>query len=280
MRAGYMLMGEPRAQDGRVLDWQELFAGLAREGLKGVDIFESYLRQKGVSLEECLAILSDHGLAPACYCLQTDFISPGADVQASLDLVHRGADVCLKHGIRHLFSAGGQHSNSGAEAMARYVEGLQRALDITCQAGLSFSIENAGCMCHTWQELLECVERVGPEMKVTLDGGNFILAISDAITAAEKLGPRTVHVHVKNFIPAPGRQPWPFRYCPPAQGLTDYERFAGILAGYGYAGYLAFEPEGWPDAPTDDGVRFCATLARRWSPPAPPPHSGLGEGTR
>ena len=280
MKAGYMLMGEPKAQDGRVLPWGELLSGLAREGLQGVDLFDTYLRHTGTSVDEGLGILADNGLEAACYCVQTDLISPGADVQAALDAVSRGADICVKHGIRHLFSAGGQHGNSGPEAVSRYVEGLQRALEIACAAGLQFSIENAGRMCHTWQELLECVERVGPGMKATLDGGNFILASSDPLMAAEKLGSRTVHVHVKNFLPAPSRQPRPYEYCPPQLGLVDYERFAGILAGFGYKGYLAFEPEGWPDAPTDDGVRFCATLARRWSPPAPPAYSGPGERER
>ncbi|MHB0878759.1 MAG: sugar phosphate isomerase/epimerase family protein [Anaerolineae bacterium] len=265
MKCSYMLMGDPRADDGSVMDWRLLVAQLAREGLQGVDVFASYLQKLGVSVDECLAVLSDNGLAPAQFCLQTDFITAGADVRRSLDMVKAGADICVKHGIRQLFSAGGQHSNSGPEAMSRYVDGLQQALDIACAAGLGFSIENAGRMCHTWEELLECVTRVGPGMCVTLDGGNFILAGSDPHVAAEKLGSRVVHVHVKNFVPAPDKQPRPFEYCPPARGLVDYPRVVGTLVGYGFDGYLSFEPEGWPNAPAADGVRFCCGLAARFS---------------
>jgi len=265
VKASYMLMGDARTDDGDVMDWRELLAQLRTEGLQGVDIFEHYLGRIGVSVEECLTVLSDNGLEPAVYCVHTDFITPDADVQASLDTIRRGTEICVKHGIGHLFSAGGQHTNSGPEAMSRYVDGLQRALEITSQAAIQFSIENAGRMCHTWEELLECVTRVGSEMKVTLDGGNFILAGSDPIQAAKRLAARVVHVHVKNFVPEPGKEPRPFEYCPPSEGLVNYPRLVDILMAGGFDGYLAFEPEGWPHATAPDGVRFCAALARRHS---------------
>lgn len=265
MKASYMLMGHPRADDGSTMDWRVLLAQLRAEGLQGVDVFSTYLAQAEVSVDECLAVLADNGLVAAQYAVQTDFISPDADIARSLRSIDHGIEVCVKHGIRQLFSFGGQHANSGPEAMSRYVEGLQQALERACAAGLLFSIENAGRMCHTWEELLECVERVGPDMRVTLDGGNFILAGSDAIVAAEKLGPRVIHVHVKNFRHAPEKQPRPFEYTRPAEGITDYNKLVGILADAGFDGYLSFEPEGWPHAPATDGVRFCAELAARYS---------------
>jgi sugar phosphate isomerase/epimerase len=264
MKASYMFMSPPLADDGSTLDWRQHLADLAGAGLAGVDLFPAFMQRAGIALDDCLAVLAANGLAPAQWGVSTDFISPGADVPASLDAIKRGIDVCLRHGIRQLFSYGGQHANRGPEAMTRYVAGLQPALDLACSAGLGCSIENAGSMCHTWQELLECVERVGPGMRVTLDGGNFILAGSDPIVAAEKLGARVVHVHVKNFEPAPGKTPRPFEYCPPERGLVDYPRLAGILSGHGFDGYLSFEPEGWPHAPAVGGVRFCADLAGRF----------------
>lgn len=255
-----MLMGDPRADDGSVMDWRDAVLQLKSEGLQGVDLFARYLARINVSPDDAVAFLRQHGLEPAVYCIHTDFITPGADIEGSLDAVRQGAEVCTRHGIDHLFSAGGQHTNSGPEAMNRYVDGLQKALEITRSAGLLFSIENAGRMCHTWEELKECVQRVGPEMKVTLDGGNFILAGSDPIKAAVELGDRVVHVHVKNFVAAPEKQPRPFEYTRPSEGITDYPLLVGILAGAGFDRYLAFEPEGWPNAPADDGVRFCAEL--------------------
>ena len=262
MKASYMLMGDPRDDDGSIIPWRECLLQLKGAGLEGVDLFHRYLERISVSPREAISFLRDNGLEPAVYCVHTDFITPGANVHASLDVIRRGAEICVTHGIDHLFSAGGQHTNRGREAMDRYVDGLQQALEITDAAGIFFSIENAGQMCHTWPELLECVERVGPNMRVTLDGGNFILAGSNPIQAAEHLGSRVVHVHVKSFEPAPLGSERPFQYCPPSQGLVDYRGLVGVLARAGFDRYLAFEPEGWPNAPAPNGVRFCTELAR------------------
>ena len=46
-----------------------------------------------------------------------------------------------------------------------------------------------------------------------------------------------------------------------ASGWPLIRRARNVLAQAGFGGYLAFEPEGWPDAPAPDGVRFCAELA-------------------
>ncbi len=265
MKASYMLMGDPKADDGSIMDWHDTVLQLKGAGLQGVDLRSAYLEQRGETWDDSVAFLRDNGLEPALYWVTTDFITPGVDVQASLDAVRRGADICTRLGIDHIFSAGGQHTNSGPEAMDRYVDGLQKGLEICRSAGLHFSIENAGRMCHTLESLKECVYRVGPDMEVTLDGGNFILAGSDAVRAAEELADRVIHVHVKNFVSAPGRQPWPFRYVPPAQGITDYRKVMQFIAAAGFDRYLAFEPEGWPDAPAMDGVAFCAQLARDFS---------------
>lgn len=260
-----MLMGDPKADDGSVMYWRDAVLQLRTAGLQGVDLRASYLEQHDETWDDAVAFLRDNGLEAPLYWVTTDFITPGADVQASLDAVSHGAEVCTRLGIDHIFSAGGQHTNSGPEAMSRYVEGLQKALEIAKSAGLYLSIENAGRMCHTWESLKECVYRVGPDMKVTLDGGNFILAGSDAVRAAQELADRVVHVHVKNFVSAPGREPWPFRYTRPSQGITDYNKVMGYLTGAGFDRYLAFEPEGWPDAPALDGVAFCTQLARDFS---------------
>jgi len=265
LKASYMLMGDPKADDGSTMYWRDTILQLKTAGLQGADLRSSYLDLINETWDDAVAFLRDNGIEPALYWVTTDFITPDVDVEASLDAVRRGADVCTRLGIDHIFSAGGQHTNSGPEAMSRYVESLQKALDIAKSAGLYLSIENAGRMCHTWESLKECVERVGPDMKVTLDGGNFIIAGSDAVRAAKELADRVIHLHVKNLVPAPGREPWPFQYTRPAQGVTDYRKVMEHVTAAGFDRYLAFEPEGWPNAPALDGVAFCAQLARDFS---------------
>lgn len=265
MKSSIMFVTEPRADDGSIIDWRQHLGRLAEAGLQCLDVYPSFLERMGIPVEECLAQAASHGLRPAQYAVGTDFITPGADTRKSLDAIKAGCDACVKHGILQLFSHGGQHSNSGAEAMARYVEGLQRALEIAASAGLGFSIENAGSLCHTWEELLDCVTRVGPAMGVTYDGGNFVLAASDPLVAAEMLRERVVHVHLKNLEPAPGRQPYPFEYCPPDRGLVDYDTVVATLVAGGFDGCISFEPDGWPKVRQEEGVRFCRSLVDRYS---------------
>jgi len=97
-------------------------------------------------------------------------------------------------------------------------------------------------MCHTVEELARCIEAVDrPNMRVTLDTGNFILAGDDPHEAVRCLGPKTAHVHVKNFVDDPDGERWPYRYCPPREGKVDYAWVVEHLASVGYDGYVSFE---------------------------------------
>jgi sugar phosphate isomerase/epimerase len=97
-------------------------------------------------------------------------------------------------------------------------------------------------------------------MRLTIDTGNFVLAGSDPHEAIRRLAPQVAHVHVKNFTDAPERQPRPFRYCPPSSGKVDYAYVVGQLRAVGYTGFISFEPEGFPDAQAEDGIRTIAQL--------------------
>lgn len=262
MRVSYMLMQEPRDATGSIVDWVDYLTYLRRLGLEGVDLFSRQLEGAGCSVAEAKRVLDDLGLSPAVYCIGTDLVSPDLDVRrASLNAVQRGIDSCGELGISHLFSHGGQHTNSGAEALARYADGLAQAAELAAAAGVTLSIENAGRMCHTLEELIWVVDAVGAEnMRITLDPGNLVLAGCDPHVATEQLAPRVVHVHVKNFIAAPGNRPRPFRYCPAGDGIVDYTVVVDVLRSVGYDSYLSFEPEGGADAPVEAGLELLVEL--------------------
>lgn len=262
MKVGYMLMGQPRDAKGEPVQWIEYLKYLKSLGLEGVDLFAKRLEDFDCSVEEAKGFLGDLGLSPIVYCVQTDLISPDPEVRkSSLDAVRHGIDACGKLGINHVFSYGGQHSNSGEEAIARYIDGLSQAAELAADAGMILSIENAGKMCHTDAELERVVDAVNSEnMKVTLDPGNFVLAGCDPHTAAERLAPKAIHIHVKNFVAAPGKEPRPFRYCPAGEGIVDYRSIADILKSVGYEGYFSFEPEGGADAPVEAGMELLSDL--------------------
>jgi len=244
MKIGIMLMSS-RGPDGRDMDWRRHLENCKEHGLEAVDLFERMLGSVGETVTGAKKALDDLGLEPGIYCVPTDLVSPDPDVRkTSLDTIRRGVDACQELGIDQLFSHGGQHNNEGEEALQRYVDGLQRAADLAAEAGITFSIENAGKLCHTDRELKRCIETVDrPNMKVTFDGGNFILAGCDSHEAAELLADKVAHVHVKSFVSAPGNQPWPFRYCPIDEGLVDYRKIRDTLVGAGFDGCMSFEPE-------------------------------------
>ncbi len=264
MRVSYMLMSDPRDAQGSVVPWRQFLAQAKGWGLEAVDLFPAYLECAGATVDEATRVIADLGLAIAVLCVQTDLVSADPAVrEQSLGRVRATADKAAELGVAHLFSYGGQHSNKGEDALLRYVDGLQHAAAICEARGLSaFSIENAGSLCHTHEEMARCLDAVGlPHiMRLTIDTGNFVLAGSDPHEAIRRLGPRVAHVHVKNFVDAPGRTPWPFRYCPPRAGKVDYPYVVGQLRAVGYGGYVAFEPEGFPDAQAEDGIRFLAEL--------------------
>ena len=145
------------------------------------------------------------------------------------------------------------------------MDGLSQAAELCAAAGITLSIENAGTLCGTMEELYQCVTSVKPSLSVTLDTGNFVLAGSEPHKATELLASKTVHVHLKNFISVPGRQPRPFEYCPldDANTIVKYARVRDILAARGYDGYLSFEPEGSGKAPTEGSLRFISKLVRK-----------------
>jgi sugar phosphate isomerase/epimerase len=265
MNVGHMLMADPRDAQGNVVDWRVFLAEAKRWGLQGVDLFPFYLERVGATVDEAARVIRDLGLEIAVYCVPTDLVSADPAVrEQSLGRVRAFADKAVELAVGHLFSHGGQHNNKGEEALKRYVDGLQQAAELCAERGLLFSIENAGSLCHTHEEMARCLEAVGrPNMRLTIDTGNFILAGSDPHEAIRRLARSVAHVHVKSFVDAPERQPRPFRYCPPRAGKVDYAYVVEQLRAVGYAGYLSFEPEGYPDAQAEDGIRYLADLLER-----------------
>jgi len=244
-----MLMSD-RGPDDRPWDWRKHLENCKANGAEMVDLFDVML--KGINLHPLDAnrALQKMGLKPSVFSIATDLVSGDENVrQRSLNQIRYGVDICRQLEIGHLFSHGGQHTNRGEEALARYIEGLAEAADIANESGIMLSIENAGTLCHTEMELLRCIEAVKrPNMMITFDGGNFVLAGSDPHKAAELLAPKVVHVHAKSFEPASAVErisaERPFKYCPIGRGLVDYRKIIGTLAAAGFDGCVSFEPEG------------------------------------
>ena len=254
MKVGIMLMSN-KGPDGQPWNWQKHLEECKKHGVEMVDLFDRMLKSINLSPIDAKKILDKIGLSPSVFGVRTDLVSPDVEVRRrSLDTIRYGVDVCRRLEITHLFSHGGQHTNRGEAALNRYIDGLSEAADITGEAGITLSIENAGTLCHTDVELERCIKAVNRQnFKITIDGGNFIIARCDPHRAAKRLAPYVIHVHVKSFIPvidpSKGIRPnLPYRYCPVGEGLVDYRKIRDILVAAGFDGCMSFEPEGGEDS--------------------------------
>lgn len=266
MKVGIMFMAVPKDPSGQPVDWRRYLADCRKWGCEGVDLFVRVLQTINMTVQGMKQVLRALGLKPSIYCVPTDLVSPDPEVRKqSLNMIRHGIMACKELEIKNLFSHGGQHTNKGPEAFARYVDGLSQAAELCAKEGITLSIENAGTLCGTMEELHKCVESVKPHLRVTLDVGNFVLAGSEPHQATELLAPMTVHVHVKNFVPAPGKTPRPFEYCPldDPNGIVKYTRVRDLLAAHDYNSYLSFEPEGAGKAPTEGSLRFISKLVKK-----------------
>jgi sugar phosphate isomerase/epimerase len=98
----------------------------------------------------------------------------------------------------------------------------------------------------------------GPELGLTYDVGNWLLADTDPLVALERLAPRIAHVHLKDWRVEPDRgQPAPGsflgldgrRYISAAlgEGIIDLAGALAALRRLGYHGYASIEYEGLDD---------------------------------
>ncbi|MBO4527470.1 MAG: TIM barrel protein, partial [Victivallales bacterium] len=130
IKPSVMLMSDC-GPDGKPWDWKAKLAEWKSFGLQGVDVFQMFLNRTNMPLKDMKAVLDDLGLKPTVYCIPTDLVWPDPQVRAkSLDTVRAGLDACRFLGVNHLFSHGGQHTNQGEEAFARYMDGLRQAAEL------------------------------------------------------------------------------------------------------------------------------------------------------
>ena len=261
LKCGVMLMND-RGPDGQPWDWKKKLAEWRTLGLRGADVFRGMMEHVGETPKSMAAILRDIGLEPTVFCLSTNLVSPEPDARAtSLDAIKYGIDACGELGVCHLFSYGGQHSNSGEDAFLRYMDGLRQAAALVNDAGLLFSIENAGTMCNSGDSLARTLREVAmPNMRITFDGGNFITCGDEPHTAILKLRKSVAHVHVKSHVVAPVGYPRPYKYCPTGEGHPDYRYIRDRLIEVGYDGWLSFEPEGGFDSCWERSIAALAEI--------------------
>ena len=159
--------------------------------------------------EELRAAAADFGMSYSCLDIGANLIGESEDDRsAALDTVARGVDLCadLDCPIALIPGTRPAPGMSNEEGRKVYSAMLAKAGQRTADSGVTLTIEDFGVYpefaCHS-SHVLEVVSGAGPEIRVTWDNGNFLLADEMPADAYPPLRGRTVHVHVKDWVPAP-----------------------------------------------------------------------------
>jgi len=200
--------------------------------------------------------LAKHGIRGSAFLLATDFNQ--ADLDAEVDWVVaavRAAEGLGMAAIRVDSAMTGQRDLPFDERVARYAEGIKRALQRTADSQIGLGVENHGFQGNDPNWLDSLFAKIdSPRFGMTLDTGNFYWAghpLDRVYQIMEHLARRTKHTHCKNikYPPETRNQQremgWKYgEYVAPLyEGDIDHHRVAQILKNGGYDGDLCIEDE-------------------------------------
>jgi len=159
--------------------------------------------------DQLQAAAADFEMSYSCVDAGANLIGESdSDRAEALDTVARGVEMCAELDCPVLLIPGSRPAPgmSNEEGRKMYSEMLAKAAQRTTDAGVTLTIEDFGVYpefaCHS-SHVLEVVTGAGPEIKVTWDNGNFLLADELPADAYQPLRSRTVHVHIKDWLPPP-----------------------------------------------------------------------------
>lgn len=149
-------------------------------------------------------------------------------------------------------------------------EALRASLPEASRLGLTLMVENLGILANLYgrsEQILGICEVVGPELKVTFDAGNFLLAGEDNLAAFDRLAPWIAHVHFKDWklvtagtpCAYPGVDGRLYQGVTLGDGIVNLQGVVRRLKELGYGGAISVEYEG-PDDPEQAVRRGLAHL--------------------
>lgn len=253
-------------------------------GVEAIELMDDFVIDPA-SQQVLRAALAETGMSIACYDIAADLAAAEPARRAA---VVAGVEVACQRaaalGAPHVLLIPTAPSPEQPVAAVRQAvgDGLRACLPAIQRLGLTASLPNLGELAAYYGQLdvvASLLEAAGPELGLTYDVGNWLLAGADPLLALEQLGPRIRHVHLKDWLVEPdagrpdqggflgldGR-----RYLSTALGEGRVD-LAGALAGlhrHGYNGYLSIEYEGLDEA--GPPLRRSVAHARRLLAELPP----------
>ena len=264
----YAMMSYTMTRQKDHFDLDEMLRLTLELDLAGIDFFGTC----GVTATELRRRVADAGIPVVCYIFSADLDAAGkAERVRALDATKRAVEEAVTLGAPTLMvTTPGKEGADRRELRKRWIGGLQAALPIVEDAGVTLTIENfpgAFSAFVVAADVLEAMREV-PGLKLTFDNGNAASG-EDPGESFTRCAEHVVHAHFKDWTivdePAPGhRLMLDGRYYKPALiGEGDVDQ-AGTLAAMkqaGYDGCINIEYEGNDYTPAE-GVRRAAEYLR------------------
>lgn len=229
-------------------------------GVDGVELAAVHFG--GMPPEEVRRRVDDAGLQWPVYIAAADFV---VDDRAAFDraVALARAEIerarCLE--VPHVMLLPGSRKAHIDDARGRELiaEGLRLASEYGAEIGVQVSTENHGGQAQFRGRLAHMLAFVNhaPQLKVTLDDGNFVLGGDDPHEALAALADRIIHVHLKDWrivagkgsFPVPGRPDQAYVGAPLGRGVVNTAKTLESLHRLGYDGFVTIEgSESYRDA--------------------------------
>jgi len=235
----------------------EKFIDLMHENnVEGVELLDYFWKEKEKELPMAVEKIRKYNMEVACYSIGNDFVMPDKkEREKQIEYVKQGIDDAVRIGVDKLrvFSGNIKEGITYEEGLNWIIECFKEVVKHAKQKGITLVLENHGLFAGRSEQVKEIIEKVGsPNLRATLDTGNFFLVREKPEEAAENIKEYVHHVHFKDFKRSgavkgyKGLNDVYYEGCILGQGDVEMIGIVEILKEVGYKGYLAIEYEG-PD---------------------------------
>ena len=242
--------------------------------INAIEIYDPYV--KDADPPGIIDALSEAEMTVSMYDITYDVVSRDPSIrQARTEGFHERLRIANKVGAtKVLILPGDPTGDIRREECHEWLnEAITKSLPVAKELGITLTIANLGFAAKTYGSsdyLLATCKAAGPELKITYDVGNFLMANEDSLEALNKVFSHVTHVHFKDWeiVPserpgsAPGMDGRLYMGKPLGEGFVNLPGVVARLKELNYPGYLSIEYEGIEDPwkAITDGITYLRTL--------------------
>lgn len=274
MKLGFMIYSLSRSLADGTLTVPGALALIKECGAEGVDITDGHVT--GFTAAEVRSMACDAGIGISAWIGGGNLTTSDPEIRkASLDSIRALIDKAAEAGTPNLLvtTGGCAPDQCKAEGRRNVAAGLAEVLPVAKAAGITLSIEDFGSPVAPYQNSAECMETcelAGPELMMTYDSGNMVMADDDPVEFLLAVQSRLAHAHAKDWELLPpdaergltSRAGKKYIGTVVGTGVLDYPKIIATLKSLDYQGYLSFEYEGTGDPvqAARDGMAYLTGL--------------------